>query len=103
MPTTTEKLFNNATALVHERGIVYGHAIYNMERIAKSVSAYIDFPIMPHDIPIINVLQKISIWLKVLDTRTVSWTSVHTWQSTSYALKPRKTESLNGGLENNGI
>jgi Domain of unknown function (DUF6378) len=60
MPTTTEKLFNNATALVHERGIVYGHAIYNMERIAKSVSAYIDYPIMPHDVPIINVLQKIS-------------------------------------------
>jgi hypothetical protein len=60
MPTTTEKLFNNATALVHERGVVYGHAIYNMERIAKSVSAYIDYPIMPHDVPIINVLQKIS-------------------------------------------
>jgi len=60
MPTSTEKLFNDATTLIHERGIVYGHAIYNMERIAKSVSAYIDYPIMPHDIPIINVLQKIS-------------------------------------------
>jgi len=60
MPTTTEKLFTHATNLVHERGVVYGHAIYNMERISKSVSAYIDFPIMPHDIPIINVLQKIS-------------------------------------------
>ncbi|NBW20932.1 MAG: hypothetical protein EBR82_74525 [Caulobacteraceae bacterium] len=60
MPTNTEKLFNDATTLVHERGVVYGHAIYNMQRISKSVSAYIDFPIMPHDIPIINVLQKIS-------------------------------------------
>jgi len=60
MPTSTEKLFNNATAIVHERGVVYGHAIYNMDRIAKSVSAYIDYPISAHDIPIINILQKIS-------------------------------------------
>ena len=60
MPTTPEKLFNNATALVHERGVVYGHAIYNMDRIAKSVSAYIDYPVSAHDIPIINILQKIS-------------------------------------------
>ena len=60
MPTTTEKLFNNATAIVHERGVVYGHAIYNMDRIAKSVSAYIDYPLSAHDIPIINILQKIS-------------------------------------------
>jgi Domain of unknown function (DUF6378) len=60
MPTNTEKLFADATTIIHERGVVYGHAIYNMERIAKSVSAYIDYPIMPHDIPIINVLQKIS-------------------------------------------
>ena len=60
MPTNTEKLFNDATTLVHERGVVYGHAIYNMQRISKSVSAYIDYPIMPHDIPIINVIQKIS-------------------------------------------
>jgi len=60
MPTTTEKLFNNATAIVHERGVVYGHAIYNMDRIAKAVSAYIDYPLSAHDIPIINILQKIS-------------------------------------------
>ena len=60
MPTTTEKLFSNATAIVHERGVVYGHAIYNMDRIAKSVGAYIDYPISAHDIPIINILQKIS-------------------------------------------
>ena len=60
MPTTTEKLFNNATAIVHERGVVYGHAIYNMDRIAKSVSAYIDYQLSAHDIPIINILQKIS-------------------------------------------
>jgi hypothetical protein len=60
MPTSTEKLFNNATALVHERGVVYGHAIYNMDRIAKSYSAYIDYPLSAHDIPIFNVIQKIS-------------------------------------------
>jgi hypothetical protein len=60
MPTNTEKLFNDATTIIHERGVIYGHAIFQMERIAKSVSAYIDYPIMPHDIPIINVLQKIS-------------------------------------------
>ena len=60
MPTNTEKLFADATTIIHERGVIYGHAIFQMERIAKSVSAYIDYPIMPHDIPIINVLQKIS-------------------------------------------
>jgi len=60
MPTNTEKLFADATTIIHERGVIYGHAIFQMERIAKSVSAYIDYPIMPHDIPIINVIQKIS-------------------------------------------
>jgi hypothetical protein len=60
MPTTTEKLFNEAIQLVQERGVVYGHPIYNMQRIAKGFSAYMDYPLMPHDIPIINVLQKIS-------------------------------------------
>jgi hypothetical protein len=60
MPTTTEAFFANATKLIHERGTVYGHPIANMERISKLVSSYIDFPLMPHDICIINILQKIS-------------------------------------------
>ena len=38
MPTNTEKLFNDATTLVHERGVVYGHAIYNMQRISNQDS-----------------------------------------------------------------
>ena len=60
MPTTTEAFFAEATKLIHERGTVYGHPINNMERISKMVSSYIDFPLMPHDICIINILQKIS-------------------------------------------
>ena len=60
MPTTTEAFFGEATRLIHERGTVYGHPIHNMERISKMVSSYIDFPLMPHDICIINILQKIS-------------------------------------------
>ena len=60
MPTTTEAFFATATKLIHERGTVYGHAFYNMERTAKLVSAYLDFPLMPHDICVINILQKIS-------------------------------------------
>ena len=60
MPTTTEAFFAAATKLIHERGTVYGHPIHNMERISKLVSSYIDYPLMPHDICIINILQKIS-------------------------------------------
>jgi len=60
MPTTTEKLFDEAVQLVQERGVVYGHPIYNMQRIAKGFSAYMDYPLMPHDIPMFNIIQKIS-------------------------------------------
>ena len=60
MPTTTEAFFATATKLIHERGTVYGHVFYNMDRTAKLVSAYLDFPLMPHDICVINILQKIS-------------------------------------------
>jgi hypothetical protein len=58
--TKTEQLFNEATKTIQSRGLVYGHPFYNMERISKLVSSYLEHPVMPHDICIINILQKIS-------------------------------------------
>lgn len=56
----TETLFDEAITTIHSRGVVYGHPFYNMERISKLVSSYLEYPVMPHDICIINILQKIS-------------------------------------------
>ena len=58
--TKTEKLFDEAITTIQSRGVVYGHPYYNMERISKLVSSYLEYPVMPHDICIFNILQKIS-------------------------------------------
>jgi len=58
--TKTEQLLNEAITTVQSRGLIYGHAYYNMERISKLVGSYLEYPIMPHDICVINILQKIS-------------------------------------------
>jgi hypothetical protein len=58
--TKTEDLLNDAIKTIQSRGLVYGHPMYNMERISKLVSSYLEYPIMPHDVCIINILQKIS-------------------------------------------
>ena len=56
----TETLFDEAISTIQNRGLVYGHPFYNMERISKLVGSYLEYPIMPHDVCIINILQKIS-------------------------------------------
>ena len=58
--TKTEQLFDEAISTIQSRGVVYGHPYYNMERISKLVSSYLEYPVMPHDICIFNILQKIS-------------------------------------------
>ena len=60
MPTTTENLFNEAIATIHSRGAVYGHPYYNHKRIADLWSAYLDWPIQPHEAAICMALVKVS-------------------------------------------
>lgn len=60
MPTTTENLFNVVTSTIHQRGAVYGHPYYNHKRIAELWSAYLDWPIMPHQVAICMALVKVA-------------------------------------------
>jgi hypothetical protein len=60
MPTTTENLFNDAISTIHQRGAVYGHPYYNHKRIADLWSAYLDWPIQPHEVAICMALVKVS-------------------------------------------
>ena len=58
--TTTESLFNEAITTIHQRGGVYGHPYNNHKRIADLWSAYLDFPIAPHQAAICMALVKVS-------------------------------------------
>lgn len=60
MPTTTENLFNEAISTIHARGAIYGHPYYNHKRIADLWSAYLDWPIQPHQAAICMALVKVS-------------------------------------------
>jgi hypothetical protein len=60
MPSTTENLFNDAIATIHQRGAVYGHPYYNHKRIADLWSAYLDLPITAHQAAICMALVKVS-------------------------------------------
>jgi hypothetical protein len=42
--TKTEQLFDEAITTIQSRGVVYGHPFYNMERISKLVSSYLEYP-----------------------------------------------------------
>jgi hypothetical protein len=56
----SDQLLDEAINAIQSRGLIYGHPFYNMERISKLVSSYLEHPVMPHDICIFNILQKIS-------------------------------------------
>ena len=60
MPTTTEKLFNEVITTIHSRGAVYGHPYFNHKRIADLWSAYLDYPIQPHEVALCMALVKVS-------------------------------------------
>ena len=60
MPTTSEKLFNEVIATIHERGISYGHPYYSHRRISELWSAYLDHPITPHQVALCMALVKVS-------------------------------------------
>ena len=60
MSTTTEKLLNEVINTIHSRGAVYGHPYYNHKRIADLWSAYLDYPIQPHEAALCMALVKVS-------------------------------------------
>ena len=60
MPTTTEKLFDEVVSTIQERGAVYGHPAINHKRIADLWSAYLDYPIQPHQAALCMALVKIA-------------------------------------------
>ncbi len=60
MSTTTEKLFADATELIHARGSQYGHPYSQHSRIAELWSAYFHFPITANQVAMAMCLVKIS-------------------------------------------
>lgn len=60
MPTTTEKLLNEVITTMQQRGGVYGHPAINHKRIADLWTAYLDYPITPHQAALCMALVKVS-------------------------------------------
>ena len=60
MPTTTEKLFEQVVDTIQSRGSIYGHPAINHKRIADLWSAYLDYPIQPHQAALCMALVKIA-------------------------------------------
>ena len=60
MKSSTEALFDEVITTIHQRGSVYGHPFYNHKRIAGLWSAYLDFPITPHQAALCMALVKVS-------------------------------------------
>ena len=60
MKSTTEALFDEVITTLQQRGSVYGHPFYNHKRIAGLWSAYLDFPITPHQAALCMALVKVS-------------------------------------------
>ena len=58
--TKTETLFDEVITTIQQRGAVYGHPYYNHKRIAGLWSAYLDFPITPHQAALCMALVKVS-------------------------------------------
>ena len=58
--TRTEKLFDEAVALIHSRGSQYGHPMPQHSRIAELWSAYLGYPITPNQVAMAMCLVKIS-------------------------------------------
>jgi len=60
MPTTTEKLFNEVVSTIQDRGAIYGHPYINHKRIADLWTAYLDYPIQPHQAALCMALVKVA-------------------------------------------
>jgi hypothetical protein len=60
MPKTTDQVLNEVIDTIHQRGGIYGHPYINHKRIADLWSAYLDFPIMPHQAALCMALIKVS-------------------------------------------
>jgi len=60
MPTTTEKLFNEVVETIQDRGAIYGHPYINHKRIADLWTAYLDYPIQPHQAALCMALVKVA-------------------------------------------
>ena len=60
MKSTTEALFDEVITTLQQRGSVYGHPFYNHKRIAGLWSAYLDFPITPHQAALCMALVKVA-------------------------------------------
>ena len=58
--TKTEQLFDEVITTIQQRGSVYGHPYYIHKRIAGLWSAYLDFPITPHQAALCMALVKVS-------------------------------------------
>ena len=58
--TKTEQLLDDVITTIQQRGSVYGHPYYNHKRIAGLWSAYLDFPITPHQAALCMALVKVS-------------------------------------------
>lgn len=58
--TKTEDLLNEVITTIQDRGRIYGHPYYNHKRIAQLWSAYLDFPITPHQAALCMALVKVS-------------------------------------------
>ena len=60
MPTTTEKLFDEVVGTIQDRGAIYGHPYINHKRIADLWTAYLDYPIQPHQAALCMALVKVA-------------------------------------------
>jgi hypothetical protein len=60
MPTTTEKLFDEVVSTIQDRGAIYGHPYINHKRIADLWTAYLDYPIQPHQAALCMALVKVA-------------------------------------------
>ena len=60
MPTTTEKLFDEVVSTIQDRGAIYGHPYINHKRIADLWTAYLDYPIRPHQAALCMALVKVA-------------------------------------------
>ena len=60
MPTTIEKLFDEVVSTIQDRGAIYGHPYINHKRIADLWTAYLDYPIQPHQAALCMALVKVA-------------------------------------------
>ena len=60
MPITSEQLLQDVIETINQRGGIYGNPYINHKRIADLWSAYLDFPIMPHQAALCMALVKVA-------------------------------------------